>query len=471
MKHKIDVSSLVNREQLSGREQLTAIWWLSLPAILAQMVSIVMQYIDAAMVGSMGANASASIGLVASSCWLMGGLCSRMASGFSVQVAQAVGANNMTEARQLVKQALTVAAAFSLLLSSFGIIISPLLPVWLGAGEAIRQNASDYFFISAAAIPIIQINRLGNSILQCSGNIRVPSILNASMCILDIFFNFLFIFPTREVMFGNAVITVPGLGLGVAGAALGTAMAELTIALILTYIFLFWHRDLKLRRGDRWIPTKRHLSQAFKISTPMAVEHLALCGAMVAGTRIVSPLGAVALSANSFAVTAESLCYMPGYGIGTAATALVGQSIGAGKLKLARRFSWMTVFLGMGIMALSGAIMYVIAPYVFAMLTPDKAIRELGTRVLRIEVFAEPLYGASIVASGALCGAGDTLVPSLLNLISIWGVRITLSLLLVGPLGLVGAWIAMCIELCFRGSILLIRLKRERWMKGKLETE
>ncbi|MEI3147753.1 MAG: MATE family efflux transporter [Merdibacter sp.] len=155
------------------------------------------------------------------------------------------------------------------------------------------------------------------------------------------------------------------------------------------------------------------------ISLPMALEHAALCGAQIASTRIIARLGTVSIAANSFAVTAESLCYMPGYGIGNAATTVVGQSVGARRKDLARSFN-LSVILGIGVMSAMAVIMYALCPMVFALLTPDAQVRVLAAEVLRLELFAEPLYAASIVVSGALRGARDTLIPSLLNLVSIW---------------------------------------------------
>ena len=186
--------------------------------------------------------------------------------------------------------------------------------------------------------------------------------------------------------------------------------------------------------------------------------------AMVASTVIIAPLGAVAIAANSFAVTAESLCYMPGYGIGDAATTLVGQSIGAGRRDLCRSFAKMTIFLGMGIMALMGAVMYVFAPEMIGMLSPVESIRELGASVLRIEAFAEPFFAASIVGYSICVGAGDTLKPAMMNLGSMWCVRLTLAYALSHHYGLRGVWFAMAVELTFRGAIFLVRIFRGKWL-------
>ena len=450
------------------KEQLIRVIRLSVPAILAQISSMAMQYIDAAMVGSLGANASAAIGLVSTSTWLLGGLCISLATGFSVQVAQLIGGGREGEARGVLRQALVCALAMGLLLAAVGMSISARLPVWLGGDAAIRPDASRYFLIYASALPAVQLRQLAGSMLQCSGNMKTPSLLNALMCLEDVVFNALLIFPglTLPVL----GLTLPGAGLGVAGAALGTALAEwVTAALMLAALCLRSPR-LHLRRcpGESWRVTRKCLSAAARIALPMAFEHTVLCGAQIASTRIVAPLGNVSIAANSLAVTAESLCYLPGYGIAAAATTLVGQSLGADRRDLARRFARLSVLLAVLLMSVMGVLMFLLAPAVFVLLTPDPAVRALGSRVLRIEAFAEPLYAVSIAAAGAMRGAGDTLVPSILNLVSMWGVRITAAALLAPRIGLTGVWIAMCGELCFRGVLFLIRLLRGRWLERNL---
>lgn len=447
---------LKEKNSISTGEQIKIVWSLSVPGILAQISSIVMQYIDAAMVGSLGAAASASIGLVASSTWLLGGLVMACSSGFSVQIAQAVGAGSNQRARNILRQAIIFCALFSLILAALGVSAAGFIPSWLGGGEEIRKDASVYFLVFALCLPVMQMNSLMGNSLECSGNMRVPGILNALMCLMDVIFNFLFI----KIM-----------GLGVCGAALGTACAETLCAVLMIYFTCIKSPVLSLRsrkfkdREASWRMHRECVSRAAKISLPMALEQAALSGAMVMTTRIISPLGTTALAANSFAVTAEALCYMPGYGIGHAATTLVGQSFGARRNDLAKRFAWVSVLAGMTIMGVMGVAMYFLCPAVFSFLTPDNEVRALGTQVLRIELWAEPLFGASIICSGALRGAGDTLIPGIMNLMSIWGVRLTTAFFLTKTMGLKGAWIAMCVELCFRGAIFLIRLARGKSLR------
>lgn len=421
-----------------------------------------MQYIDAAMVGSLGAAASASIGLISTSTWLFWGLCSAAATGFSVQVAHLIGASRKADAQSVVCQALTATLVFSLAIMAVGCAISQRLPVWLGGGDDIVGDAATYFFIFSLSLPVFQIGYLAGAVLRCSGNMFVPGMLNVMMCVLDVVFNAILIFPTRE-LWG---ITVPGAGLGVTGAAIGTVLAELvTGAAMLWYL---WRRSPQLNlcgAACGFIPRAATLVKSVRIGLPIAVEHLIMCGAQILVTIIVAPLGTLAIAANAFAITAESLCYMPGYGIGEAATTLVGQCIGAKRIDLTRRFAHITVYSGIAVMTVMGMVMYVAAPLMMSFFTPDIEVRELGVMALRIEAWAEPMFAAAIVSYGVFVGAGDTLIPSCMNLGSIWAVRLTLAGILAPVYGLKGVWIAMCVELCFRGAIFLWRLYSERWLK------
>ena len=337
------------RMTLGQQLRLTA--YLSVPAIMAQVSSIAMQYIDASMVGSLGANAAASIGLVSTTTWLFWGLCAAAATGFSVQVAHRIGAGDFAGAKKILRQSVTATLVFSSLLAVVGISISGVLPGWLGGDEMIRSDSSFYFRIFSLFLPALQLNFLAGGMLRCSGNMRVPSMLNVLMCFWDVVFNFFLIFPTRQVDWWGWEFIVPGVGLGVEGAVLGTVLAELITAGGMMWYLCRRSSMLRLSGGQgSFLPRKETLRQAVRISLPMGFEHIAICGAQIMTTVIVAPLGIVAIAANSFAIIAESLCYMPGYGISEAATTLVGQSLGANRIRLLKRFANITVWSGMLIM-------------------------------------------------------------------------------------------------------------------------
>lgn len=446
------MESIRSGRAMARSEKLNLIVGLSIPSMLAQISTVMMFFIDASMVGHLGAEASASIGLIESTTWLIGSLLSAAATGFSVQVAHFIGANDFVKARQVFRHALICGLAFSVFLSLIGVGIHSHLPYWLGGGADIASASSGYFLIYSLVLPFVYLYHTSEMMLKSAGNMHTPSVMAVLVCICDVIFNYIFIYICK---------------LGVVGAAMGTALAYICISLPNLYLSACKNRMLNLRQDHvrfHWV--KEYVQRACKISIPIAIQNILMSGAQIVSTMIVAPLGNIAIAAHSFAITAESLCYMPGYGIGDAATTLVGQTHGAGRIDLCKNFAYMTVGLGMLVMALMGVVMYVFAPEMIGVLSPVEAIRQLGTICLRIEAFAEPFFAASIVTYCVCVGAGDTFKPAAINLGTMWLVRLTLAYGLSKSYGLEGVWIAMSTELTFRGVLFLIRLFRGSWMKS-----
>lgn len=451
-KNKSDelLSHIRQGRTMTRHEKLKLIVQMSIPSMLAQLSSILMFFIDASMVGSLGARQSASIGIVESTIWLFGGLTSAVSMGFSVQVAHAIGANDFGRARRVLRQGIVCALIFSVALMLAAVAVHSYLPYWLGGGADIAHDASMYFLIFSLAVPFLQLSSLSGSMLKCSGNMRVPSLLNMMMCLLDVGFNSIFIFV---------------LGLGVPGAALGTFMAVLVTSATMFCFLVFRSRELSLRHHPgSFRPTADCVRNALRISAPMGMQQILMGGAQIISTAIVAPLGTVAIAANTLAITVESICYMPGYGIAEAATTLVGQGIGTGQRAMTRNFAHLSVALGMAVMTFMAVLMYVFAHELISVMTPVEAIRTAGAEALRIEAFAEPMFAAAIVCYGVFVGAGDTLKPAAMNLASMWAVRLSLAALLAPHYGLRGVWTAMAVELSFRGAIFLAHLHKGKWM-------
>ena len=348
---------------MSRNEKFNLIIQLSIPSILAQVTTVLMFYIDAGMVGSLGAEPSAAIGLVEPATWLIFSLVSAVTMGFSVQVSHFIGANDFPKARAVMRHGYVFGLCFSLLMLLIAFLIGPRLPIWLGGGTDIQHDAMVYFLIFSCITPFHLIEYMSGAMLKVAGDMRRPSMMAILMCVLDVIFNYFLIFPTRTISLFGIELTMPGFGAGVAGAALGSLLAFVCVALPLAYYAIFrspilaWKQDIE-RFSWRW----QYIWNALKISAPMGLQYLLMNGAQLISTMIVAPLGNVAIAAHSFAITAESLCYMPGYGISEAATTLVGQSVGADRRDLHRSFAWMTVFLGMIVMAFMGVVMYIFAP-------------------------------------------------------------------------------------------------------------
>ena len=429
-------------EQVPLRHTMQVVLTLSIPSILQQIVVTAVEYIDAAMVGHIGASATASIGIVSSSTWLMHGMLAGLYMSFAIQVAQYLGADRQDDARGVLRQSMIFNLVVGLAAAAFGIGISRFLPGWLGADPSLQRS---------------------------SGDALTPGLISVLTCVLDVIFNFCLINPTREMVVFGRTMTVWGLGWGVPGAALGTALATAISGVLTLAILLLRDGPLCIRKPGSWHITKACLQNLWKVGAPLAAERAVLSSAQVLLIRIVSGLGTTAIAANSLGVSAESLCYMAGYGIQDASLALVGQAVGANRRDMAKNFAWLCTGMGIGIMALTGVGMYIFAPNLMGIFTADAAVIALGAQVLRIEALAEPMFGASIVASGAMQGAGDSTGCFVLNLVSMWGIRLTLASLLAPHFGLVGVWMAMSFELTMRGVLFLVRLVRGRWLdKGAL---
>lgn len=409
-----------------------------------------MFFIDASMVGRLGAEASAAVGIVDSTTWLFGSLTGAASMGFGVMVAHAIGANDMEKARRIMRQGFVAVTCFSMLILAIAIGVHWHLPLWLGGGEDIHRDASYYFLIFSMSIPFFQLSNYSGTMLKCSGNMKIPSVLNISMCVMDVCFNLMLI-PRFGVM----------------GAAFGSTLAIVITSLLMAFFAFFRASLLRLQldKVRHWTPQRKYLLKAAKLSLPMALQYCLMNGAQMISTVIVAPLGNFAIAANCFAITVEAVCYMPGYGIADAATTLVGQSVGAMRLDLCKSFAYRAVGIGMGVMALMGVVMFIFAPELMGLLSPVEEIITLGVNALRVEAFAEPLFAAAIICNSCMIGAGDTLIPACMNLGTMWGIRLTLASLLAPVWGLVGVWTGMAVELSLRGMIFLVRLFRGTWLK------
>ena len=440
---------------MTQREKLWLIVQLSVPSILAQISATVMFFIDASMVGHLGAKASAAIGLVESTGWLLGGLASAANMGFSVQVAHFIGANDFEAARRVLRQSLVCCLLWALMISLISVAIAPSLPYWLGGSAEIARDASLYFAIFGLCGIFFQMEGLAGSMLKCSGNMKIPSLLNIGRCVMDVCFNYLCIYI---------------LDMGVVGAAIGTGLAMLVTAALMMWFLLVRSKMLSLvGRTGTFKPKSDTVRTAFKIGAPMGLQHMLMGGAYMVSTIIVAPLGTIAIAAHSLAITVESLCYMPGYGIAEAATTLVGQGIGAGQRQLTRSFAHMSVGLGIAVMTVMGLLMWVFAPELMGLMSPVEEVIAQGTQVLRIEAWAEPMFAAAIVSNGIFIGAGDTLRPAFMSLSTMWLVRLTMAAYMAPRYGLKGVWTAMAVELTFRGTIFLVRLFGGNWQNALLK--
>ncbi len=442
-------------------------WHLSWPAILEQLLGTMVSYVDTAMVGVLGAAATAAVSINASPIWLVGGILSGIGVGYSVQVANAVGARDEYKARRAIVQAL-----LAVLIVGFGFLIllqllANCIPQWMGAEPEVLPNAIRYLRFYTLCMPGHAILYVFSAILRCTGDTKTPLFLNSSSNILNMILNFLLIYPTRELTVFGLTFTMPGAGMGVGGAAAASAISIDLAGLILIAVVLRRFHLFRRGMGDSLRPDPIIIRTAASLGLPYVAERMSINLGQITMVRIVATIGTTALASHHIANTAEGLCYLPAYGISAAATALVGQCVGAQNKEDAKAYGALAGKLGFILCIITGAILFIAARPLAGLFSPDTEVVALTATILRIVSVAEPFFALSIVLFGSLRGANDTRYPMFICLLSMWVVRIVLTVLFVFVFqwGLPGVWAAMALDLILRGILAALRWRSGKWQR------
>ncbi len=446
------------------KRRLPILWHLAWPAIIEQYLSMLVSFVDTAMVGSLGSESTAAVSVVTTSIWLVNGVFAGVGVGFSVQVANAIGAGDYARSRRVIRQSVLAVGAIGLLALVVMECLGGFLPVWLGAEDDVIPLAVSYIRLYSLGLPFSAALSVFSSIFRCTGNTKVPLALNGLANAANIVMNFFLIYPTRH--WRN--LPIVGAGLGVKGAAIATA-ASMALSGVLITRSLIWNRNrpVSVSPDENYKPDKEIIMAAAKLGLPYMAERVTVNLGQILTTSMVAYVGTVALAANHIADVAEGMCYMPAYGISYAATSLVGQAVGAKNKEDAMVFGRIAGILGFCMSTVTGTLLFVLAPQISGLFTSDEEVIAVTTQVLRIIAFAEPLFAVSITLSGALQGAKDIRFPMFVALGSMWGIRIVLSLILVyrAEWGLSGVWFAMGIDLIVRGILCALRWRSRKWQK------
>ena len=446
------------------REVLRLAW----PCILENLAVIMISFIDAAMIGILGPAATAAVGVNASPSWLLSGVVQALGVGGTALVARLVGAGAKEEAGRVSALVLRMAAVLSLFLTVLMLFGAPAVPVIMNADPSIRQEAIFYMRYLALGFPLHYTGIVAGALIRGAGDTRTPMIAGLMSNGLNVVFNFLFIYEPRTVQLLGLSLSVWGAGLGVRGAAAASALATGLSGLYLLLSLCKKRSVLRVQWRAKW--DGQVARRVLRVAYPAALERAAINLGQMMFARMVSSVGVAAFAAHNQSIQVESLGYMPAYGFSAAATTLVGQSLGAGKPGEAKRFGSRSIVLCLLLLILVGGIMFLFAPFFISLLTPDAEVRRIGTMLIRICAFEQPFNALSIVISGALRGAGDTKVPFLYALISMWGVRILLAFLLgtVLGFGVAGFWWAMVADLGVRSLLLALRFRQGGWVNAKV---
>lgn len=432
------------------------------PTMLEQLMQTAVQYIDTAMVGSLGTHATAAVGSTTTVNWLVNSTISAMGVGFLAYISQSLGAGNPKGARKASAQSVLAVIVVGVFFTVLTLALSPIIPVWMQVDEVIRPLAAKYFFILYAPMLARAATIVFGTVLRAAGDTKTPMRVGVWVNLINVVLNFLLIYPTREIKLLSLQLTVFGADLGVVGAALASAVAFLIGGIIIT-VKLYKH-PLISPRGESVKPDKAVLKPCLRVALPNAAQRFGTSLGYVVFAAMINSLGEISTAAHTIANTVESAFYIPGYGMQTAAATLAGNALGArDKLKL-REISRMIIFIEVVLMVISGGLLFAFAPQMMRLFSEDQNVIDLGTTVLRMVAVSEPIYGVSIIIEGILQGMGQTFLPFVCNIIGMWGVRIvgTFVCIVLFKAGLISAWGCMIAH-----NILLFLLFAAYYLSGR----
>lgn len=440
-------------------ERIKEIFHLAWPAIIQEALSTVVTYIDTAMVGALGASASAAVGLTGSVGWLFGSITVAVGIGVLAVCAKSIGANDQDKVQIASQQALIMTLVTGVLLTIICVVIAPYLPTWLNGDESIRSAASTYFFI--VSLPFVF--RAAISILSCAlrgvSDMKTPMMINLYMNIINIVLNYFLIYDSHTVF----NIYVPGAALGVKGAAIASSISYV-IGGILMFRHYIHNETFHIRQTGVHFH-KPVFKECLSISIPVVMERTVICLGHVTFASIIAKLGVVQLAAHTIAIQAEQAFYVPGYGFQSAASTLVGNAVGERNEKKVKQTSYTISFITFILMLVAGILLFIFSRSLMSFFTPDDSVIELGSKVLKIVSVSEPIYGVLVILEGTFNGMGDTKAPFVFSLITMWGIRILGSWLIVNifHLGLTAVWVMMVCDNVCRCLLLSYRFISGKW--------
>ena len=451
------------KENLLNIEMIAVILNLAWPTMLEQLMQTTVQYIDTAMVGSLGTGATAAVGSTGTINWLVSGSIGALSIGFLSYIAKACGAKDLKNARRASGQASLMVLIAGSFFTFLTVGVSRWLPVWMQVDETIQGLAGTYFLILYAPMLFRTATIIFGNVLRAVGDTKTPMKIGVIVNCLNVVLNFLFIYPTREVMIWGRQVTLYGTGWGVLGAAMASAIAFCVGGILITVV-LFRHPVIS-PKGQSIRPQWDILEPCLKVAVPNMLQRFGTSLGYVFFAAMINSVGEVATAAHTIANTVESLFYIPAYGMQTAAATLAGNAYGAGDSKKMQETSQMFIPIEVGMMFITGSALFVVAPTFMGIFSSNREVIDLGTTVLRMVAVTEPFYGFSIIVEGFMQGVGKTREPFIYNIIGMWGIRIVGTFICTQWLGmgLVSAWMCMILHNLLLFTMFLITYIKKGW--------
>lgn len=423
--------------------KLAVVMALAWPTMLEQLMQTVVQYVDTAMVGQLGTNATAAVGGTGTIAWLVNGTISALATGFLAYISQACGAGEPERAKRASAQAVLSVLFVGTFFTALTLSLSSYVPAWMNIDREVQQLSAQYFFILYSPMLFRTASIIFGTVLRAAGDSKTPMLTGLLVNVVNIILNFLLIYPSRTILLGTYTLFLPGAGLGVIGAGIASAVAYV-VGGIMIAVALFRHPILSLL-GLRIKPDLNVLRPCLKVALPNALQRFATSSGYVVFAMMINSLGGVATAAHTIANTVESAFYIPGYGMQAAAATLAGNAWGARDRERITELTRLIIPVEVAMMVLSGGLLFAFAPQMMSIFNKDAAVIVLGATVLRMVALSEPFYGVTIILEGMMQGMGNTVKPLVLNISGMWGIRIVGTFLCIRffEMGLISAWACM----------------------------
>ncbi|MCR4955309.1 MAG: MATE family efflux transporter [Lachnospiraceae bacterium] len=456
-------------KDLTRKQMVLLILSLAWPTILEQFLQTVVVYADTAMVGRIGASASAAIGLITPVTWLTNAPTYSIGIGVLAFVARNNGAGRMEPVKKAAVQAIYLALIAGGITSMVLVGISPYLPIWMGGAKEVCTNASYYLAITGAAFVFKAIDMVLSCVIRGVGDTKTPMKVNTVMNIINIVGNYFFIYETRTITLFGKSIFMPGAGLGVSGAALGTAVASVFGGIMM--LVTLWRNDVLSPRSVSKKVDKNVMYQCVKVGVPLALQRLVVFSGYAVFTSLVAKLGTITLAAHSIAITSEEMFYIPGFGMQDAGATLVGNAMGEGNEKKTDHLARMLILITTLLMTFTGTLLFLFPDLVMGFFTKDAEVIARGMVALKMVAVSEPIYGALIMMEGIFNGVGNTKTTFIVGALTMWLVRIGMTAICVHVLGLglVAVWSCMILENMTKATIMGILFHKGVWKKGAVK--
>jgi putative MATE family efflux protein len=443
--------------------EIKQIWMLALPAMVEFGFQTLLQYVDLYMVGTLGVEATAIVGLCSQVQFLLRFPINGMAVGVLSAVAFEYGRKDSGKLHKLSLQSIYYGLAVGALFWVLSIVAGLSMPYFYNLEGTMREGFLQYFFISYSTTIFFTITVVSGSVMRAIGDMKSPMVVNGAVDVLNIILNFFLIYKTRTVQLFGLKFTIYGAGFGLSGAAIGTAISVAVGAAAMLLIML--KNSYTSIGGQSKSVDLSEQKRFLSISIPAAMTNIITGLGRLIFTSFISGMGSVMLAAHSIAYTVESLFYIPAVGMERAATTLAGNYYGENDQKRISSMAKSGAVLVIVVMAGMGFLLFLTGTGVSSLFTTENEIAALSGKALRIISLSEPLFGLSLLMQGILEGMGYTKKTFVWSSVSMWLFRVVICFAVTRLFAarLEYAWLCMMGDNIFRAlSLSLVFVRRKK---------